>query len=814
MEFNYKSQPGLKRWDRNLVQNGEPLVTVITPYYNGAEYIKQTFNCVINQTFPWFKWIIVNDGSTKQEDVEFVENLAKTDPRVVVVHKENGGISTARNFGIRLAKTKYIVSLDCDDLIEPTYLEYCWWMLEKNPEAAWAYTDSTGFQNQEYLWRVKFNPERLKTENHLTEVAFIRKQSIDEIGGYAEVAKNYNEDWYMYLRMVAAGYYPVQAQNEFLSWYRRRDDGVLSIVDKENETNDFNRKLIEAIGNDIVRPHEAVFFPNEKYNFEEPVLTEWEESVFESHKKTHVTLMTAWLEMGGADKFNLDLLAGLDKTKYEVSILTTVQSENPWLQRFRNVTPDIFNLPNFMEMKDYAEFVSYFLKSRQIDVLLVTNSYHGYYLLPWLRKNFPKLIILDYVHMEEWYWRRGGYARTSGMMSAVIEKTYVCNSATRDVMIKTFQRKPDSVEVLHIGVDSDYFKTARVRENLTYEWLSIEQKRPIVLFICRLHPQKRPFMMLEIATLVRKEIPDVAFVVVGDGAQEEELRKSVINKDLERTVYFAGAQEDVRPFYRDAKLTLVCSIKEGLSLSAYESCSMGVPVVTADVGGQKDLIDNTVGRLIPCIQDENEDFDKRRFNQMEVAQYVSAIVEILSDAKLQAEMSVRCREKIEKRFSIKKMVEKLSNEMAYMCNDATLSSKREELSNDLKKLGPLAGEILTMELQEQAVENQYNPYEEIRARNAGIKSADMSNFEKRLCRIENDNVDVKSKMDSYEEVLSRHEEVVNRHEEVVNRHEEVVNRHEEVINGYWGWLKNLTAKIEKMEQGEGLLQKLKKKLKG
>lgn len=63
--------------------------------------------------------------------------------------------------------------------------------------------------------------------------------------------------------------------------------------------------------------------------------------------------------------------------------------------------------------------------------------------------------------------------------------------------------------------------------------------------------------------------------------------------------------------YQDASITLICSIKEGLSLTAYESCAMGTPVVSSDVGGQSDLIDDTVGILVPVRQSEGIDFDKR-----------------------------------------------------------------------------------------------------------------------------------------------------------------------------------------------------------
>lgn len=93
-----------------------------------------------------------------------------------------------------------------------------------------------------------------------------------------------------------------------------------------------------------------------------------------------------------------------------------------------------------MSANDYPEFIDYFIKSRDIDILFASNSTDGYYLLPWIRKNHPELAIIDYVHMEEWYWRNGGHARSSAVMGEIVERTYVCNSATREVMINQFQR--------------------------------------------------------------------------------------------------------------------------------------------------------------------------------------------------------------------------------------------------------------------------------------------------------------------------------------------------------------------------------------
>ena len=74
MNFDYAKEPGKYVIQRGLSMDNAPLMSVITPYYNAGKYFEQTFNCVMNQTFPWFEWIIVDDGST---DTDSISKLAK-----------------------------------------------------------------------------------------------------------------------------------------------------------------------------------------------------------------------------------------------------------------------------------------------------------------------------------------------------------------------------------------------------------------------------------------------------------------------------------------------------------------------------------------------------------------------------------------------------------------------------------------------------------------------------------------------------------------------------------------------------------------
>lgn len=88
--------------------------SIIIPIYNTEKYLHQCINSVITQTYGNFELILVDDGSS-DSCKEICDEYAQLDPRVIVVHKENGGLSDARNAGVKIAKGAYILFLDSDD---------------------------------------------------------------------------------------------------------------------------------------------------------------------------------------------------------------------------------------------------------------------------------------------------------------------------------------------------------------------------------------------------------------------------------------------------------------------------------------------------------------------------------------------------------------------------------------------------------------------------------------------------------------------------------------------------------------------------
>ena len=97
-------------------------ISIIVPVYNTEKYLEKCIDSILNQTFKDFELILINDGSTDSSG-KICDEYAKKDDRIVVIHKENGGVSKARNTALGIIKGEYVGFVDSDDTIEPTMYE-------------------------------------------------------------------------------------------------------------------------------------------------------------------------------------------------------------------------------------------------------------------------------------------------------------------------------------------------------------------------------------------------------------------------------------------------------------------------------------------------------------------------------------------------------------------------------------------------------------------------------------------------------------------------------------------------------------------
>ena len=114
----------------NVQLENQELISVIVPVYGVEQYLEKCLNSIINQTYEHLEIIVIDDG-TKDKSGEIADKFAEVDSRIVVYHKENGGLSDARNYGIKRAHGEYITCIDSDDYVDEDYVYYLFDKLKK-----------------------------------------------------------------------------------------------------------------------------------------------------------------------------------------------------------------------------------------------------------------------------------------------------------------------------------------------------------------------------------------------------------------------------------------------------------------------------------------------------------------------------------------------------------------------------------------------------------------------------------------------------------------------------------------------------------
>ena len=191
------------------------------------------------------------------------------------------------------------------------------------------------------------------------------------------------------------------------------------------------------------------------------------------------------------------------------------------------------------------------------------------------------------------------------------------------------------------GVDTEHFKPASLDEKrrLRLE-LGLDPVSPTVIYVGRLHPDKRVDLLLEAWPAVRTQHPNASLLIIGSGADEESLRQKT-----SAGVEFLGQKENVLAYLRASDLYVLPSAREGLSNSMLEALAVGLPVIATAVGGTPDVIRHEQeGLLIPA-------------NDGPALQ--SALLRLLGDVSLRARLGAQARAHIEAYYSMDAAVERV-----------------------------------------------------------------------------------------------------------------------------------------------------------
>ncbi|KAA0231870.1 glycosyltransferase [candidate division KSB1 bacterium] len=208
------------------LMNKAPLVSIVIPCYNYAHFLPEAIESALHQTYANVEILVVDDGST--DNTPGV--AAGYKGRVSYHRKPNGGLSQARNYGARLCHGEYVVFLDADNRLEPTFVQECLGMFAVHPNAAFVYTQLRHFGDLNYVTdHPAYDPARLKRGNYIDACSLLKTDLVRHYP-YDEKNRTSWEDWDFYLTLAENGFYGVLL-NKPLVWYRRHGENMTKKLD-------------------------------------------------------------------------------------------------------------------------------------------------------------------------------------------------------------------------------------------------------------------------------------------------------------------------------------------------------------------------------------------------------------------------------------------------------------------------------------------------------------------------------------------------------------------------------------------------------
>lgn len=611
-----------------------PLVSIIVPYFNRADTIDETIQSVLEQTFTNYELLIVDDGSSDIESVNKLEQIGLDNPSIIIIKQSNQGVAEARNNGIKKAHGKYIICLDSDDIIDPTYIEKCLIVLELNQDIGLVttYRKDFGVINDE-LRGAPYEPMELYVNNMVTTAAMFRKQAWEVSGGYKSNIGY--EDWDFWLTLAENGFWG-KLLPEFLFSYRVAMNSRF-MEDKEAHWN--NIKLIQGMHKQFAKKIKQIALTRKTSKLlstkDTTFLNLSQKDNYNRPDKNipRILVTIPWMTFGGAETLIYNYCLEI-KNSFDITFMTGLESKHEWEYKFKEITPKIYHLANLFDDKQYyLEFILNYIKTRDIQILHIIHNGFTFEMLNEIKKDFPNLKVIVTMFND-----RVDYFLDSTNYNDNIDVYTSDNSRVTKHYQKVLGSNTNT-QIIPNGIDcystfrADLFDRPKERAAL-----GLSEDDIAVFFVGRLSEEKNPDVFVDIAKKLAqlKDRKNIKFFMIGDGGMRKQI-EDLIESSGVKNISYLGYKSEVAKYLSAADIFVLPSSIEGFPLSILEAMSMRLAVIASDVGAVAEVLDNGVDGFVVTPGSATE--------------IAEIIVKLEADRKLLEEVKVRARNKVEENYS-------------------------------------------------------------------------------------------------------------------------------------------------------------------
>lgn len=555
------------------------LISIIIPCYNYGEYVEEAVRSILRSTFQDFEIIIIDDGSTDKYTIQILNRIHGE--KIKIIHQPNQGLVNARNNGIKIAQGKYICCLDADDTIESTYIEKCIEVLESQLEIGFVYSLVRIFGDENKIWYTRhFEINRLLKYNYISVSAIFRKELWERVGGYNPNMTYGYEDWDFWLSISETGTRGFLIREVLFN--HRRHGKTMTYGAKEKY-----RYLVSQIrknhrvlyGRDsikkIVEEYKSFFVKNYPLNT-------IRKDQFVLKNKKRILFLIPWISIGGSESVFFEILKGLNND-FDFFFVTTLVNKNEWHEKFYRYTKYIYHLPFFLQKCYWKNFILNFIRVKNIDTVIISNSQFGYDMIKHIRSVSKTVKILSILHNDSCY----GYMDESARNDVYINGHICVSEKIKKSLLKKYPVQEEDIYVIYNTVDAkNIFNPELYKSSASLEKFRLPKNKKNIAWIGRFSKEKSPIDFVKLAKKMQ-DTRDIFFVMFGDGFFRGDVkRESRFLKNFKLFDFNNEIPEVLSCVYA----LIITSKIEGFPIVALEAQAMGIPVIATNVGEVKKII--------------------------------------------------------------------------------------------------------------------------------------------------------------------------------------------------------------------------------
>jgi glycosyltransferase involved in cell wall biosynthesis len=580
-------QLGVSKHNQGDWPADSPLVSVIIPCFNYGNFVEQAVDSVLSQTFSDLEVIVVEGGSTQIDSRLRVVNLDRQRTRLLF-QRDATRVGANRNLGIQSARGKYIVCLDADDRLRPTFIEKAVFIAEKyDIDVVSSAMQFFGDRSESVDILERPDLSILLSGNHVLTSALFRKSYWELVGGIRDFSKggHVHEDWAFWIRLAAHGARFLNMPRDPLLLYRSHGTSLSTASDVHPL--DQQSKLVREMNSELLTPS-AIDRSRRLAAQNRRKMTSPRPKAYQLPVKQRgpVLLMALpWLVLGGAERLLSAIVGHLASEGWRVILLTSIDAaphQGDTTSWFEEHTTEIFKLPLFLREEQWDDFLDHLLISRSVDILWVVGSAYTYGRLVSVKNKHQGIRVIDLL------FNTVGHTRNNRLRKDYIDLTIVENQEVLQWLLAQ-GAEDDDVTLVESGVNLAQL-APRPRDENVQKAMDLRHDELVVGFSGRWSEEKSPLSFVEIAQKTDPRLP-IRFVMTGTGPQRSLVERAIAEARFPPGRFIlVGDVPELTPWLSSYDLLVLPSVVDGRPVVVMEALSLGVPVLASRVGALPELI--------------------------------------------------------------------------------------------------------------------------------------------------------------------------------------------------------------------------------